>query len=219
MESCIEVVGQYLGVGASEAVIKPFKSPPILHLATHGFLIDYSEHSPQDHRPGAREDLQPIHTDSCWAPEALSFANPLLRAGLGLSGANATARRPPEGNVDDGIITALESSGPHLWGTDLVVLSACEMGVGEISRGDGVFGLRRALQLAGVRAVIMSLWSIPDSETVAIMADFYRSPRAGARTARALRDALLSRLWVRRQLTGAALLCCWGASIAFGSPG
>jgi CHAT domain-containing protein len=65
----------------------------------------------------------------------------------------------------------------------------------------------------------MSLWSIPDSDTIAIMADFYRSLRAGARTEQVLRDAVLSRLWARRQLTGAAIPFFWGAFIAFGSPG
>jgi CHAT domain-containing protein len=123
------------------------------------------------------------------------------------AGANAMGRR------------ALEVSGLTLGGTDLLVLSACETGVGEVSQGDGVFGRCRAFQLAGVRTVIVSLWPIPDDETVALMADFYRNLGAGARTALALWAAALTRLRARRQLTGAAHPFFWGAFVAFGSPG
>jgi CHAT domain-containing protein len=104
-------------------------------------------------------------------------------------------------------------------GTDLVVLSTCEMGVGEVSQGDRGFELCRAFQLAGVRTVIMGLWPIPISETVAIMAGFYRILRAATRAAQAPCDAALTRLRARRQLTGAAHPVFWGAFAAFGSPG
>lgn len=113
-------------------------------------------------------------------------------------------RRPLEGH-SDGIITALGISGLKRWGTDLGALSAGEAGVGETSQGEGIFGLRRAFQAAGVRTVIMSLWSIQASETVAIIADCYQSLSAGVRTAQALCDAASTQLGARRQLTGAAI--------------
>lgn len=111
-------------------------------------------------------------------------------------------RRPLEGH-SDGIITALGISGLKRWGTDLGALSAGEEG--KTSQGEGTFGLRRAFQAAGVRTVIMSLWSIQASETVAIMADCYQSLSAGVRTAQALCDAASTQLRARRQLTGAAI--------------
>jgi CHAT domain-containing protein len=97
-------------------------------------------------------------------------------------------------NGDDGIMTALEISELRLLGTNLVVLSACETGTGEISQGEGVFGLRRALQLAGAQTVIMSLWSIPDTETVSVMTDLYRRLASGADAAQALRESTLAQL-------------------------
>jgi CHAT domain-containing protein/Tfp pilus assembly protein PilF len=214
-----ETVQQYFGAKAIEEVIKQLKSPRILHLATHGFFLDSWENPPWRHTTGGGQELPAGNPSSNPSPEMTVFANPLLRSGLVLAGANALGRKPLEANTDDGIMTALEISGLNLWGTDLVVLSACETGVGETSQGEGVFGLRRAFQLAGARTVIMSLWSIPDGETVAIMVDFYRRLKTGVGKAQALREAALTQLRHRRDLNGTAHPFFWGAFVAFGSPG
>ena len=96
----------------------------------------------------------------------LSLENPLLRSGLVLAGGNTWLRHgnpPPE--AEDGLLTAADVTGMDLTGTELVVLSACNTGLGEVRTGDGVFGLRRAFTLAGAKTLIMSLWSVPDEPT------------------------------------------------------
>lgn len=115
--------------------------------------------------------------------------NPLLRSGLAFAGANQ--RR--SGN-DDGILTAFEAAALDLWGTKLVVLSACETGNGEVKNGEGVFGLRRALVLAGAETQVTSLWKATDQATRKLMESFYRKLNAGMGRAEALRQAQLQML-------------------------
>jgi CHAT domain-containing protein/Tfp pilus assembly protein PilF len=214
-----EPVYLYLGTEAREDVIKRFQSPRILHLATHGFFLGYQEDRPWRHREedARNEQIEPSPPDGL--PEVTTFANPLLRSGIVLAGANALARGslPPHG--DDGILTALEIAELSLQNTDLVVLSACETGVGEISQGEGVFGLRRAFQLAGARTVMMSLWAIPDGETVAMIGEVYRRLQAGVEKGRALREAALTQLRTGRQARGVAHPFFWGAFVTFGHAG
>jgi CHAT domain-containing protein len=126
----------YRGARATETTIKAVHAPAVLHLATHGFFL---EDTPSG--DGATEDL-------------------LLRSGLVFAGANQLGS-----GTEDGILTALEASGLDLWGTKLVVMSACETGVGKISNGDGVYGLRRALVIAGAESLVMSLWQVDDDAT------------------------------------------------------
>ena len=115
--------------------------------------------------------------------------DPMLRAGLVLAGANRLSS-----GSDDGILTALEVSGLDLRGTRLVTLSACETGVGSVSTGEGVWGLRRALTVAGAQTQLLSLWRIDDESTRRLMLSFYTRLQAGSSRADALRGAQLELL-------------------------
>ena len=95
---------------------------------------------------------------------------------------------------DDGILTALEASGLNLWGTELVTLSACDTGLGEVRDGEGVYGLRRAFVLAGAETLVMSLWPVSDSMTRETMERYYAALKAGVGRGDALRQAKLSML-------------------------
>jgi CHAT domain-containing protein len=119
--------------------------------------------------------------------------NPLLRSGLVLAGANQLSS-----GGDDGIMTALEAAGLDLWGTQMVVLSACETGVGKVSEGDGVHGLRRALVIAGAESLVMSLWQVDDRATRELMTGFYRRLGQGEGRSQALRQVQLHMLRQRR---------------------
>lgn len=152
---------------ASEANLKQLKGPRILHLATHGFFLS---------------DQQLSGSTGSMLPRG---ENPLLRSGIALAGANA--RR--SGGRQDGILTALEAAQLDLRGTELVVLSACEGGVGEIQNGEGVYGLRRALVLAGVQTQITSLWKVADEPTRRLMVDYYRGLLQGRGRSASLREA------------------------------
>ncbi|MBA3513230.1 MAG: CHAT domain-containing protein [Pyrinomonadaceae bacterium] len=121
--------------------------------------------------------------------------NRLLRSGLALAGANLRG-----GAGDDGILTALEASGLNLWGTKLVVLSACDTGLGEVRNGEGVYGLRRAFVLAGAESLVMSLWPVSDYSTRKLMTDYYRNLKQGLGRGAALRQVQLDLLRRNRQL-------------------
>jgi CHAT domain-containing protein len=105
-----------------------------------------------------------------------------------------------------------------LAGTDLVRLSACETGLGEISNGEGVLGLRRAFQQAGARTIVMSLWRVPDKETSEIMGEFYQLWPQTHSKQEALRQAQLKVMRGLRQATGSASPYYWGAFIVVGEP-
>src|SRR4029079_6266610 len=115
--------------------------------------------------------------------------NPLLRSGLALAGANKL-----RSGDDDGILTAMEASGLDLWGTKLVVLSACETGVGKVTNGEGVYGLRRALVIARAESLVMTLWQVDDFATKDLMAGFYKKLAAGKPRSAALREVQLELL-------------------------
>jgi CHAT domain-containing protein len=98
-----------------------------------------------------------------------------MRSGIVLAGANDVWVRTEKGDADDGVLTAQEVTQIDLRKNDLVVLSACETGLGDIKGSEGVYGLQRSLKMAGVKYIIMSLWQIPDKETVEFMGAFYKN--------------------------------------------
>lgn len=160
---------------ATEEKLKGLHSPRILHVATHGFFLN-----DQQVATGA---LRPVSFGSETSPQ-LFGENPLLRSGLALAGANA--RR--SGESDDGILTAAEAAQLDLRGTQLVVLSACETGLGQVQQGEGVYGLRRALVLAGAQAQLVSLWKVADTQTRTLMVDYYKRLLDGEGRSAALRE-------------------------------
>ncbi|MGB3196106.1 MAG: CHAT domain-containing tetratricopeptide repeat protein, partial [Saprospiraceae bacterium] len=153
------------GLAASEERFKAIgikeTSPRILHISTHGFFFDKNSSL----KNSIANDLQPVFKIS---------DNPLWRSGLILAGANyAWQNKVPFRNFEDGILTAYEIAQMNLSNTELVVLSACESGLGEIKGSEGVYGLQRAFKIAGVKYILMSLWSIPDESTQQLMTLFY----------------------------------------------
>jgi CHAT domain-containing protein/Tfp pilus assembly protein PilF len=166
----------FTGANATEQKLKGLHGPRILHVATHGFFLSDQQ--------VAAAALRPVSFSAETPPLPLG-ENPLLRSGLALAGANA--RR--SGESDDGILTAAEAAQLDLRGTQLVVLSACETGLGEVQQGEGVYGLRRALVLAGAQAQLVSLWKVADAQTQALMVDYYQRLLKGEGRSAALREA------------------------------
>lgn len=139
-------------------------SPRILHLSTHGFFFP----DPTRQTSGARNTAsdEPVFKLS---------DHPMIRSGLILAGANhawKTGRSLDQ--REDGILTAYEISQLDLRNTELVVLSACETGLGHIEGNEGVYGLQRAFKIAGVKTLVMSLWQVPDYQTQELMTEFYQ---------------------------------------------
>jgi CHAT domain-containing protein len=126
-------------------------------------------------------------------------ANPLLLSGLALAGANERERHSPPADGPDGILTAEEIAALDLGGVELAVLSACSTALGEVVRGEGVLGLRRAFHAAGVSMLVMSLWPVEDESTRDWMGALYRARFVrGLDMAEAVRDASRSVLAERR---------------------
>lgn len=169
---------------ATEAAIKQLRAPRVLHIATHGFFL-----ADQPSDDNAAEARALLHQGDA-RPLAAQKENPLLRSGIILAG----VKQQQSGAGEDGVLTALEAAGLDLWGTQLVVLSACETGLGEVHNGAGVYGLRRALVLAGSETQVMSLWSVNDIATRDLMMGFYERLQAGEGRAEALRQTQLAML-------------------------
>jgi CHAT domain-containing protein len=137
---------------ASELLIKNLaslssnaQSPTILHIATHGFFLNNSE----------------------------NLSDPMLRSGIALAGINDYLQDGDKYQGEDGIVKASEIILMDLLNTEVVGLSACETGLGDIKNGEGVYGLQRALKVAGAKAIIMSLWKVDDTATQLLMSSFY----------------------------------------------
>ncbi|MBI4750806.1 MAG: CHAT domain-containing protein [Acidobacteria bacterium] len=171
---------------ATEAVLKSAVKPQILHIATHGYFL---QNDPQAKLTETTRRLEREEEPQSGNAEKIKEKNPLLRSWLFFAGANQGGKED-----NDGIMTALEASQLDLWGTQLVVLSACDTGVGDVKNGEGVYGLRRALVLAGSESQMMSLWSVSDKATRELMIDFYTRLKAGEGRSEALRHVQLRML-------------------------
>ena len=160
-----------LGARASEAALMAARGPRILHIATHGFFLP---------RPDS---------EAANGQVAAALDDPMLRSGLALAGFN---RRGKRNLGNDGMLTAVEAAGLDLFGTEMVVLSACETGVGKAASGEGLYGLKRALILAGARSQAATLWKVGDDATQALMSAWYRRLKRGEDRVDALREVQLA---------------------------
>ncbi|WMN11467.1 tetratricopeptide repeat protein [Marivirga salinae] len=152
-------VTKYIEKEANEILIDSLSAPNILHIATHGFFKTYDS----DKKISGAENQG-------------KEENPLLRSGILLSGASIglAGGLPYEDSFEDGLLTAYETMNLNLEGTELVVLSACETGLGDVKNGEGVYGLQRAFLVAGAKNLIMSLWTVNDYTTQLLMTEFYK---------------------------------------------
>ncbi len=198
---------------ATETVLLNASAPRILHLATHGFFLedqklpynDPSSRSPDLYNSfgNSLSKFQPL------PPSISRFVNPLQRSGIVLTGVNPAikAGRP------DGIVTAEKILGLQLQGTEIVVLSACETGLGAIQEGEGIYGLRRAFLQAGAKSLVMSLWSVDDPATKDLMIRFYTNLHSGKMNrVQALREAALEMKKIKPHPY------YWGAFVFLGEP-
>lgn len=200
---------KFLGIKANEGELKNLVDPGILHIATHGFFLK-------------DQDLLEEVPDSTSEAELLEEyeSNPLMRCGIMLSKAGyafsdetleAEIKAVDEGkSYEDGILTAYEAMNLNLNNTELVVLSACETGLGEVKNGEGVYGLQRAFQTAGAKSIIMSLWKVGDLATQKLMVNFYEEWIKTGNKRQAIRYAMES---LRKEFPEPAY---WGAFILIG---
>jgi CHAT domain-containing protein/Flp pilus assembly protein TadD len=154
-------IKQFMGNEATESNLKSVNGPFILHVATHGyFLKDVDESGGSVFGVNAENATH----------------NPLLRSGLILAGAGAAisgTAQADHSSSNNGILTAYEAMNMNLEGTALVVLSACETGLGDVKSGEGVYGLQRSFLVAGAESLVMSLWKVDDAATQQLMSSFY----------------------------------------------
>lgn len=162
-------VSAYMDDQATETNLKSCvyrDSPALLHISTHGYYF-----------PLANEpDRKDTRSGSTGSSKFYKLSdNPFMRCGLLFSGANtAWSGQKPAETTDDGILTAHEISNLQLAYTELVVLSACETGLGDVDYSEGVYGLQRAFRLAGAKSMIVSLWKVADKDALEFMVKFYR---------------------------------------------
>jgi CHAT domain-containing protein len=192
----------YTGDEATDVLVRQARSPRVLHLATHGFALP-------DRRPGG---IEWVGSEGLHGFALLANANdPDLRAGLALAGAAdwaAHGERLPE--PGDGLLLASDIAELNLEGTALVVLSACETGMGQVAAGDATWSLARSFRKAGARVVVMSLWRVSDQSTRSLMEIFYRRFLNGDPPAQALRHAQLTVMATGASPRHWAPFTCWG---------
>lgn len=164
---------KYIGVSGTEESFKSLSGtkPNVLHIATHGF---YWTETDAEKIKRTHEEMQFLNSDN--TDRATEEDKAMTRSGLMLAGSNRTIKgeKLPSG-VDDGILTAKEISKLDFRGLDLVVLSACQTALGDISGSEGVFGLQRAFKKAGAQTLLMSLWKVNDTATEMLMSEFYQN--------------------------------------------
>jgi CHAT domain-containing protein len=187
-------VERYLGDQALEERLLALQSPRILHIATHGFFL-------ADSTAGS------------------AMEDPLLRSGILLAGANTLDKesRTAKRNVASGWVTAEDIMSMDLRDTELVVLSGCDTGLGDIQTGEGVFGLRRAFLYAGARNLLVSLYKVPDDETIQLMSRFYQSLMKGTAVLDSFHDAQLALLNSKLNQTGVAHPFYWASFVLVGA--
>jgi CHAT domain-containing protein len=154
------ITSEYMEKSASEENVKEMNSPKIFHIATHGFYKPTSQTTLKDELQGNEVNIN---------------QNPLMRTGLLLRGAGDLMEKTDFNyNIENGILTAYEAMSLNLDKTDLVVLSACETGLGDLEAGEGVYGLQRAFLVAGAKVLIMSMFKVDDDATQKLMLKFYQ---------------------------------------------
>ena len=163
---------------ATEANLKAVKGPSLMHIATHGYFLVDSD---------GKGSAMGVDAEN-------AKNNPLLRSGLILAGAPDPNKEQASVDLqsnDNGILTAYEAMNLNLEGTDLIVLSACETGLGEVKAGEGVYGLQRSFLVAGANALIMSLWKVDDEATQMLMTNFYTNWTKSGNKLKAFKQAQL----------------------------
>jgi len=181
----------FRGTDASKAELRGVVSPRILHIASDGFFLPETE-------VGGEADLLQLQVFQL-TPLRPKIVNPMYRSGIALAGAQKTIQSWSRGDIpaveNDGILTAEEAGGLQLDGTWLVVLSACDTGVGEARAGEGVLGLRRGFVQAGAQNLLFTLWPIPDAQaTIDFIREFYETAEKTGNAPQALADT--QRKWL-----------------------
>ncbi|MBI4854494.1 MAG: CHAT domain-containing protein, partial [Acidobacteria bacterium] len=176
---------------ANEEALNKLNAPLILHIATHGFFLQEEVAAPPTSDEMRIGEIVGTEIENKFS--GVKIENPLLRSGIALSGANLH-----KDEKEEGIFTALKTTGVNLWGTKVVVLSACNTAVGEVKTGDGIYGLRRALVLAGSETQLMSLWPVSDKGTKELMIDYYSRLQKDEGRSDALRNVQLELLKNRK---------------------
>ncbi|MCA9007187.1 MAG: CHAT domain-containing protein, partial [Planctomycetaceae bacterium] len=204
----------FYGGDAAEEVFKTVVSPRIIHIATHGFYLPFEN-------VGTYNESRSVQRSSGSALGRLRYVdNPLLRSGLVLAGANQLATSSEERgiNLEDGWLTAQEISSMDFRNTELIVLSACESGLGDSELGNGVRGLQRAFLIAGAHSLLTSMFEVPDTETRELMGLFYQKFVQSGDQVKSMQWAQQKLILKRRDQSKAAHPFFWASFFIVGQP-